>query len=296
MAWNKGQKEVLAGSPVVEELKLGSNATAAKMLPGALVARDASDEKIKENDVATTKPIGWLGYEQAHPDYKPANITTAYAAGDFAPVVAGAGTVLIGKVAKGFTAAKGDLLIPWSDGELAVATRVGGGYAIRVPFTQNASETDTSIDLPQYMVVRDCIIEVTTAVASSTIDVGLLSTESGGDADGFLDGESCASAGIVEHNMVDDTAANNTLGALLVEADIKSADGTALYYSVPKVPGHVCDGTAKSLVYQTSAHAIAGNILLVVDAPKGFAEPVAVALEAIDASSAATRGVVRSLI
>lgn len=297
MAWSRGQKVVLAGNTVVEELKVGSNATAAYMVPGALVTGDASDEKIKENNVATTKPIGWLGFEQAHPDYKPANVTTAYAVGDFAPVVAGPGAVLVSTLAKGFVAAKGDLLMPWTNGQLAVATEVGGGYAIRVPFTKNTSETDTGIDLPQYLVVRDCVIEVTTAVASSTIDVGLLSTESGGDADGFLDGESCASAGMAVHNLVDSTAANNTLGALLVEADIKSADTTALYLSVPKVPGYQTDGTAKSLTYTTSDSTnLAGNIHLVIDAPKGYAAPVAVALEAIDASSAAARGVVRSLI
>jgi len=299
MAWNAGQKIVLAGTPVVQEKKLGSNATVASMLAGCLVARDSSDEKIQENECATTRPTGWLGFEKAHPDYKPATVTTAYAASDFAPVIAGAGAVLVSKLAAGVAAVQGDYLAPWTSGLLVPVVRVGGSWALKVGFTKQTSEVDTTIDLPQYMVVRDCIIDCTTNVGSSTIDVGLNEDvggdggESGGDLDGFLDGESCATAGIVKHNMVDATASNNTLGALLVEVDIKDATGTPVYYSVPTVPGHVCDGTAKSLTYKTSDHAIIGNILLVLEAPRGSFEPVAIAEQAIAASS---RGAVRSLI
>lgn len=126
MAWSKGEKVVLAGSPVVQEKKVGSNATAAKMLPGALVIRDASDEKIKECGANATNVLGWLGYEQAHPDYKPASRTTAYAVGDFAPVIAGAGTVLIAKIASGNSITQGDLLVSAADGELAKAAAMDG--------------------------------------------------------------------------------------------------------------------------------------------------------------------------
>ena len=105
--------------------------------------------------------------------------------------------------------------------------------------------------------VRDCIIKVDTAVAGATIDVGTYSTADG-DADGFLDGERCSVAGLVEHNNVDDTAANNTLGALLVETDIKSADSPALYASIPT--GYLVPDGGKEVTYTTTNHDVAGEI------------------------------------
>ncbi len=65
--------------------------------------------------------------------------------------------------------------------------------------------------------------------------------------------------------MVDASAGNNTLGAYLVEVDIKDATGTPVYYSVPTVPGHVCDGTAKLITYTTSDHTIAGTFWVVLE-------------------------------
>src|SRR3990167_1491907 len=50
---------------------------------------------------------------------------------------------------------------------------------------------DTTVDLPTKGIVLDVFVDVTTAESTGstkTIDVGLLASESGGDADGFLDG------------------------------------------------------------------------------------------------------------
>jgi len=70
------------------------------------------------------------------------------------------------------------------------------GWAIKIPFTENTSLTDTGIDIPQYMIVKGANIRVTTAAGSATIDVGLgAGAESGYDADGLIDGISCASVG-----------------------------------------------------------------------------------------------------
>jgi len=79
-----------------------------------------------------------------------------------------------------------------------------GGYGVRIPFVKKTTEFDTGVDLPEGMIVSDVIVEVTKEVADATIDVGLLSTENsnGGDADGFLVGESCAAKGFVKHNTV----------------------------------------------------------------------------------------------
>lgn len=89
-----------------------------------------------------------------------------------------------------------------------------------------AAETDTGWDLPASSFVIDAFVKVITAEATGTtktIDVGLKASESGGDADGFLDGVSVAATGLVKGG-VNVTAgatetyysdANPTRGALL---------------------------------------------------------------------------------
>lgn len=122
----------------------------------------------------------------------------------------------------------------------------------KVPFSIAQSTTgvekDTGIDLPQ-----DCFVEqnvgviVTTLESGKTIDVGTLSSESGGDADGIIDGVSLAAAGLVAAK----SAATNTRGALL--------GGTTL-----DLPYSTRLQTAKSLSYTLAASvtAAAGFIIL----------------------------------
>ncbi|RLG34228.1 hypothetical protein DRN97_03005 [Methanosarcinales archaeon] len=275
-------KIVAVGDPLVADRKVGGTVT--NMKPGRLVKRGSTDFDIA---IGTAFDVcGWLGYEQAHPSYRPTDVDTAYAADDMAPVLYGGKFVIVGSLVKGCVVTQGEYLANWTNGQvIGPIAMMEGGLALGIPFEKATSEQTTYIELPADMVVKDVIVDVSTNVASSHIDIGILSTESGGDADGFLDGESCAAAGKVEHNMVDATAANNTLGALLVESDIKSADGTALFYSVPKQPGHVCDGTAKTITYTTSDHAIEGTFWVVLEA-EGF-NIVGKAVESVDASSAA---------
>jgi hypothetical protein len=149
-----------------------------------------------------------------------------------------------------------------------------GGYGVRIPFAKNTSETDTGVDLPEGIIVSDVIVEVTKEVAAATINVGLLSTEddNGGDADGFLAGESCAAEGFVKHNTVALTsaAATLTLGAYLKEADIADATSGAgaQTYRVPNY--HVVGGGQVSVSYTTSDSTdLAGNFYMVCAAP-GF--------------------------
>lgn len=90
-------------------------------------------------------------------------------------------------------------------------------YTKRVGITapSDGSEQDTGFDLPSGAIVRDVFLDVGTAESTGTtktIDVGLLSSESGGDADGFLDGISVASTGIVYPTL---DSGGQTLGALL---------------------------------------------------------------------------------
>jgi hypothetical protein len=136
-----------------------------------------------------------------------------------------------------------------------------GGYGVRIPFDKKTKEFDTGVDLPEGMIVSDVIVEVTNKVANATIDVGLLE----GNADGFLDGESCANLGFVKHKTVTSGAATSTLGAYFKEADIADATQTC------RVPNyHVVGGGQVSVSYTTSnSDKLAGNIYVVCAAP-GF--------------------------
>lgn len=86
-----------------------------------------------------------------------------------------------------------------------------------------AQGSSTTIQLPKGFAILDAFVEVRTADASETMDVGLLSSETNGDADGFLDGISLGSAGIVKPEgdvtlgSNADYWATSTYGALLAE-------------------------------------------------------------------------------
>jgi hypothetical protein len=90
-------------------------------------------------------------------------------------------------------------------------------HVLRIPFaiedTAANVETNTGIDFPVHAVVLPTpIVLVTTAEASRTLNVGLLSTGTGGNASGFLDAVSLATAGPVQGTHA------ASLGALLREA------------------------------------------------------------------------------
>jgi len=262
-------KIVVVGEPKVQEQKIGGTVTNAK--PGRLCAASGNDDDIVVGD-GILPVLGWIGFEQGyHAKTRPANVDTAYAANDYVPVLYDGDFVIISSLAPGFSVKKGDRLASWGNGELAKAMKVNGGVAIGIPFAKSTGEKDTGVDLPEGAIVRDVFIEVTTAVESGTIDVGLLYAEdtNGGDADGFLDAESCAVTGFVKHNNVALTsaAATLTLGAYLKEADIADATASAgaQTYRVPNY--HVVGEGQVSVSYTTSEHAIAGVIWIVIDSP-----------------------------
>jgi len=245
-------------------------AEAATIKPGMVVMKGTNDDDVVACDGVTKAPFGIAGYEQSFlgaassTSNRPANVDTAYAKDARVPVLGGGGFVAMMHLAPGVGTVKGDLLASWGGGTVVPVVPMPGGYGVRIPFVKKTTEFDTGVDLPEGMIVSDVIVEVTKEVADATIDVGLL----GGDADGFLDGESCAAKGFVKHNLVDGTATNNTLGAYLVEADIKSADTSALFYSPPTF--HVVGDGQVSVSYTTSDSTnLAGNFYMVCAAP-GF--------------------------
>lgn len=126
---------------------------------------------------------------------------------------------------------------------------------------RTTGEKDTGIDFKAGDVIMDCFVKVRTLEATAgtkTIDVGLLSSESGGDTDGFLDGVSTAAAATVRGSL---DSGGQTYGVLLHEDE---SGGGVLTRS-----GHVIT-TATSLVYQLgSAHTeIEGEIYVVYFRPQ----------------------------
>jgi hypothetical protein len=128
----------------------------------------------------------------------------------------------------------------------------------RIPITAlSTGEKDTGFNLPSNGVVLGCFVDVDTAEATATtktIDVGMLSSESGGDADGFLDGVSTATAGAVKGTLA---SAGQTLGVLL------SADESGAGVLVPEP--YLLDGVPNSVTYTLgSAHTeLVGSIIIV---------------------------------
>jgi hypothetical protein len=124
--------------------------------------------------------------------------------------------------------------------------QLGNGVALaskKIPITtKTGSEVDTGFDLPAKAVVLDVWVDIRTLEATGstkTIDVGLLSSETGGDADGFLDGVSTASALAAQGTTTQGTL---TLGALL-----RDASGVSVAYSRKN---HLSDSVdAKSVSY-----------------------------------------------
>jgi len=291
-------KIVFGGAPIVQELKVES---ATNMYPGRLVQKGTNDDDIVVFTATTKMPVGWLGYEQTNPQYRPANVDTAYAADDYAAVVSGP-MLIAGRLAKGCSVNKGDLLAGWSDGQVVgPAVPSAGGIAIGIPFgASDNTETDTYIDLPTDVVVRDAWIDVTTADSTETLNVGLLSSESGGDADGFLSGVSVGTAKKVFGEVTVTSGSNEdyfsacTYGALL--ADFTAGSDTATDVGTYARKYHRCDGTAKSVTYTGSAGSDTAAGMIWLDLVGEGLVIVGAAEESKDATSAAKDIQIRSML
>lgn len=127
-----------------------------------------------------------------------------------------------------------------------------------IPFgASDDTETDTGIDLPLDCIVVDAGIEVVTQDATETIAVGLLSSETNGDADGLLVGVSVATAGYVKPLAVTtggtETYWSTTSYGSLMGVGIVGTN-TASDFGVPGGTGHVVTGSnARSITYTGSA-------------------------------------------
>lgn len=126
---------------------------------------------------------------------------------------------------------------------------------IAVAAGDHSTEKDSGWDLPAKSIVLDVFIDVTTLQAGKTVDVGLLSSESGGDTDGFADGLSLAAAGIVRPGVTLDAIYEayfdtKTRGVLLSEfVQGTDTDDRGMYLEKPHLSTSL---TAKSVSYQTN--------------------------------------------
>jgi hypothetical protein len=145
-------------------------------------------------------------------------------------------------------------------------------HLLVLPFgASDNSETDTGIDLPANLLVKDAYIKVSTTDSDETLDVGLLSSESGGDADGFVLLTSVASSGYVNPWPVVTSGTNidyvvHTAGyGAYLKQGIAGADAVATVGGFAR-RYHVTDGTAKSVTYTGSSGSdtAAGYICLVL--------------------------------
>jgi hypothetical protein len=251
--------------------------------PGRLCVREATDYDVKVSD-GLLPPQGWIGYEQQAIQYQVGNITTINVVDTEVPVLKGGGFTIYmpSGLAAGTVAAQGDPLLSWIDGQVVPGGNFSGQVGIKIPFAKNTSETST-LKLPAGVVVRNVIVQVTTAASSGTIDIGTLSTDSG-DADGFIDGESCAAAGFVVHDLANTTAGSITLGALLKESNLLDAT-VAGAITFAQTTNYLVPAGGKTITYTTSNHTIAGYFYVLVDSP-GIVK-VGTSGTAVDASSAA---------
>jgi hypothetical protein len=121
IGFRKPANDVVTGDHYVELLKIGANATAAKMLPGIAVVFDTNERSVKEAG-ADGDIIGFLGYGDTPAPFKPATRDTAYAVGDTVAVIRGKGAYLRALLAISQTVVKGERMAVAADGYLEIAT------------------------------------------------------------------------------------------------------------------------------------------------------------------------------
>lgn len=130
------------------------------------------------------------------------------------------------------------------------------------------SDTNTGVNFVPYTFVSDVRVEVITGANGATIDVGILSTSTAGDADGFRKGVLLTTAGFVKDTaVITEGAASvdytpvSTYGALLYTA-VTGAGATYSGAGGRSYLGYVVTNqdTGAAITYTSSSTAAAGYI------------------------------------
>jgi hypothetical protein len=136
--------------------------------------------------------------------------------------------------------------------------------------------SSTEIALPKGFVVTDVFGEVLVVDSGATVDVGLASGETGGDANGFIDGMSLATLGFVRPNVTRtlgssaDYYASTTRGALLADFTVGADTSAATIGNYQEIE-HVCDGTAKTISVSGSSGIDTASAMIYL---KGYMLPI----------------------
>lgn len=111
-------KIIAGGEPLKQELKVE---TATNMYPGRLVTKGTNPDDIIVC-TAATPAIGWLGYEQTNPVFRPDTVDTIYAANAQAAVHNGGHFYVVASLAQGQNVTKDAKLIAAAAGQVTAAT------------------------------------------------------------------------------------------------------------------------------------------------------------------------------
>jgi hypothetical protein len=103
---------VAYGDPLMVEMEIGANATAAEMKAGRVVIFDDADQTVKESGAAAANVVGFLEVDPAKTK------STAYAVGDQAKVVIGECLAVLTLLANE-AVTRGDALVTAANGKLA---------------------------------------------------------------------------------------------------------------------------------------------------------------------------------
>lgn len=143
--FNKPSNRVVAfGTPFVRTMTVE---TADQMYPGRLVVLGTNDNDVLANDNSGNAVAGWLGFEQAANNYRPATISTAYAAGDFAPVLNGPGMVIKATLATGETISRDEALTSGTNPKGALTSATVGTDRIVAIALESVTTTSSSADI-----------------------------------------------------------------------------------------------------------------------------------------------------
>lgn len=150
-------KIVIEGIPQWMEAKVeeGTNA-----YPGRLVYKGSNDDDVIVKDATgnggpLNKPVGFLGYERAHAEYKPLTVDTAYATNDQVPVIYGS-VSLVARLS-GASVTKGQFLTAGDSGMLtAMTSPQGGDSETSIPVARALETVDASTAIKDIAV--QCLI------------------------------------------------------------------------------------------------------------------------------------------
>lgn len=192
---------------------------------------------------ATTRPYGWIGYDDVDTNVRPAYVTQAYVSSVAGAKVEtklykGRGFGIMASLYPYMTIKQSRKLCNWLDGQVAgPCMPASGGVYLGIPFATGTGEVNTHVVIPAGIVIApDAFVHVTTG-AAITLDIGTLSTETSGDANGLIAAMDITTAGIYGPLLSGASSASggNTLGALLqAGAPTEFKDANSKYDVLPK--------------------------------------------------------------